>query len=91
MGKKMKESDDFDPYWASLASGSEPFIKSYYDMAGKNIFNLQLRYWVEALTKFRDLDEECNIKVEELLLIINLICNSLLILAGVNYKSSHLY
>ncbi len=86
MEKKMKESENFDTHWASLASESEQYIESYYEKAGKKIFNLQLRYWVEALIKFEGLDKECNIKLEELLLILNSICNSLLILAGVNFK-----
>jgi len=82
----MKESENFDPNFARLASGSEQYIESYYEKAGKKIFNLQLRYWIEALIKFERLDKECNIKLEELLLILNSICNSLLVLAGVNFK-----
>lgn len=77
----MKESKNF--YWAQFASGQVDYVDSYYEMVENKIFNLQLRYWVEALMKFQNL-HDANYKAEELLLILNLLCNSLETLAGVN-------
>ena len=78
----MKESKGFSI--AHYASGSpEYLIDDYYHLVKDNIFNLQLRYWIEALCKFENLYQG-NFKVEELVLILNLLCNSLETLAGVN-------
>jgi hypothetical protein len=79
----MNESKDF--IWAEYASGWTDYVDSYYKHVGTRIFNLQLRYWVEAQMKFQNLYDE-NYKVEELLIILNLLCCSLETLAGVNIK-----
>jgi len=79
----MKESETF--YWAEVASGSEDYVGYYYDFVGDKVFNLQLRYWVEALNKFQQIYDG-HFKIEELILIINLLCQSLETLAGVNIK-----
>ena len=78
----MDESKDF--IWAEYASGWTD-ADSYYRHVGTRIFNLQLRYWVEARMKFQNLYDG-NYKVEELLIILNLLCSSLEALAGVNIK-----
>ena len=78
----MKESKDF--YVATFASGLNP-VGEYYEYTQDRIFNLQLRYWVEALEKFINLYPG-NFKTEELVLILNCLCNSLETLAGVNIK-----
>jgi len=79
----MDESNDF--MWAEYASGWTDYVDSYYKHVGTRIFNLQLRYWVEARMKFQNLYEG-NYKIEELLIILNLLCSSLETLAGVNIK-----
>jgi hypothetical protein len=79
----MKESKEF--YWAGAASGSTDYVSYYYDFVDTKVFNLQLRYWVEALSKYQQIYEG-NFKVEELILILNLLCQSLETLAGVNIK-----
>lgn len=79
----MDESKDFS--WAEYASGWTHYVDNYYKHVGTRIFNLQLRYWVEARMKFQNLNE-ANYKVEELLIILNLLCSSLETLAGVNIK-----
>jgi len=77
----MEESKDF--YWAQLASGDIDYIGTYYEIESNVTFNMQLRYWVEALIKFQNLYVS-NFKVEELLLILDFLCHSLETLAGVN-------
>lgn len=79
----MKESKSYR--WAELASGQDNYIVEYYCKEKPNTFNLQLRYWVDALMKFQNIYDG-NYKVEELLLILNLLCSSLETLAGVNIK-----
>jgi len=79
----MKESKKFTI--AQFASGCDYPVEEYYEYAGGQIFNLQLRYWVEALQKFTNLDPD-NFKKEELILILDCLCNSLATLAGVNIK-----
>ena len=79
----MEESKDF--YWAQYSSGNDCFVGRYYEKMGAKTFNLQLRYWVEALEKDQRLYPG-HFKVEELLLILNLLCMSLETLAGVNIK-----
>lgn len=80
----MKESDSFSI--AQYASGSPAFlVDEYYNLVSDKTFNLQLRYWVEALCKFENLNEG-NFKAEELVLVLNSLCNSLETLAGVNIK-----
>jgi len=79
----MDESRDF--IWAQYASGWPDYVDSYYKYVGTRIFNLQLRYWAEAQMKFQYLNDG-NYKVEELLIILNLLCSSLETLAGVNIK-----
>jgi len=81
----MSQEDNFF-YIAELASGTTDYVRDYYTVVKSNkIFNLQLRYWVEALTKFQNLHEN-NFILDEALLIINCLCNSLETLAGVNIK-----
>lgn len=80
----MKESEEF--YWARFASGQIDYVDSYYKIVNDKIFNLQLRYWIEALMKFQNLYDG-NFKVEELLLILDLLCHSLETLAGVNINT----
>lgn len=80
----MEESKDF--VMAGFASGQGAFLDYYYGYVNNKIFNLQLRYWVEALEKFNNLTPELNLKKEELVIIINLLCQSLAILAGVNIR-----
>lgn len=78
----MKESKEF--YIAHYASGSSAYlVDDYYHLVKDKTFNLQLRYWVEALCKFENLYPG-NFKTEELVLILNLLCSSLETLAGVN-------
>jgi len=73
-------------YMAELGSGQTDSVEDYYWTAREdNIFNLQLRYWVEALRKFQGLYEE-NFILEEGIVIINALCSSLETLAGVNIK-----
>jgi hypothetical protein len=79
----MNESEEFT--WAQYASGCPDYVDSYYKHVGNRVFNLQLRYWVEARMKFQNLYEG-NYKVEELLMILGLLCSSLETLAGVNIK-----
>jgi hypothetical protein len=79
----MEESKDF--YWAQFSSGNIHYVDDYYRIIEDKIFNLQLRYWVEAREKAQNLYPG-NFKVEELLLILNLLCCSLETLAGVNIK-----
>jgi len=79
----MKESKEF--YWAEAASGFIDYVNFYYDLVGTRIFNLHFRYWAEALNKFQQINES-NFKVEELLIILNFLCQSLETLAGVSIK-----
>lgn len=73
-------------YIAELASGELDYIGDYYETAKKDkIFNLQLRYWAEALAKFQKLYDD-NFILDEALIIINCLCGSLETLAGVNIK-----
>ena len=73
-------------YIADLSSNQIDYVDGYYEIAKKKkIFNLQLRYWTEALYKFQKIDER-NFILEEALLIINCLCNSLEALAGINIK-----
>ena len=52
------------------------------------MINLQLRYWTEAMEKFQQLKEDEFI-IEEGVLIINLLANSLSTLAGLNVEGQH--
>jgi len=79
----MDESKDF--IWAQYGSWCTDYVGAYYEHVGTKIFNLQLRYWIEARMKFQNLYDG-NYKVEELLIILNLSCCSLETLAGVNIK-----
>jgi len=79
----MEESEEY--YWAEAGSWFTDYVGPYYQMVGNKIFNLQLRYWIEALNKFQQIYYG-HYKVEELLLILNLLCNSLETLAGVNIR-----
>jgi len=79
----MDESNDF--IWAEYGSWCMDYVGSYYEHVGTRIFNLQLRYWVEARMKFQNLYSG-NHKVEELFIILNLLCSSLETLAGVNSR-----
>lgn len=79
----MNQEKDFF-YIAELSTGQIDYVDDYYEKVKTNkIFNLQLRYWTESLYKFQKLDESHFI-LEEALLIINCLCNSLETLAGVN-------
>ncbi|MDP3041821.1 MAG: hypothetical protein Q8N62_03700 [Candidatus Omnitrophota bacterium] len=79
-----------DIYVAHLASGIDGFVNDYYDRvkSKKITINLQLRYWTEALEKFQVLKGNDFI-VEEGVLIINLLANSLSTLAGLNVEGEH--
>lgn len=77
----MDESKRF--IWAQYNSGWMQYVSDYYKHVGTKTFNLQLRYWVEALEKYQNLYYG-NYKVEELLIILNHLCGSLETLAGVN-------
>ena len=79
-----------DIYVAHLASGMSAYVSDCYEQvkSKKILINLQLRYWTEALEKFQELDEEGFI-VEEGVLIINLLANSLSTLAGLNQDGRH--
>ena len=79
----MDESNDF--IWAEYGSWCTDYVGSYYEHVGTRIFNLWLRYWVEARMKFQNLYSG-NHKVEELFIILNLLCSSLETLAGVNSR-----
>jgi len=77
----QKENLDF--IIAEAGSGYT-YIGAYYEMIKSNeqVFNLQLRYWIEAKNRFEGLNG--NFVLEEALLIIKLLCGSLEALAGVN-------
>lgn len=86
--------DDFKGiYTACLASGAYKYIDKYYEIntttKQPKIINVQLRYWIEAVEKFYNLKEEEYNEgtIEEGVLIINLLANSLLVLGGMNDKS----
>jgi len=66
--------------WAEAASGSSFFLDDYYE---KDLFNPQLYYWIVALDKFKNVNKD-NLRLEEALLIINMLCSSLDALAGAN-------
>lgn len=80
-------------YTACLSTGDYKYIDKYYEMntttSNPKIVNLQLRYWVEAVERFYNLDpsDYNENTIEEGVLIINLLANSLLILGGMNDKS----
>lgn len=79
-----------DTYKACLATGHWTYLNAYYsDNSKEAIINMQLRYWVEAVNKFYKLDEEeyNEQTVQEGVMIINLLANSLLCLGGMNYSS----
>jgi len=82
-------------YTACLASGSYKYIDKYYEINTSTdkpkIVNLQLRYWIEAVEKFYNLHpHDYNEKtIEEGVLIINLLANSLSILGGMNDKTDN--
>ena len=87
------ENCDFETpeiYVAHLASGISGFVNDYYDQVKhkKIMINLQLRYWTEAMEKFQQLKEDEFI-IEEGVLIINLLANSLSTLAGLNVEGQH--
>lgn len=85
--KKEKKPEEFDDLYifAEFASGFNDYRYPYYKFVGKKVFNLQLRYWVEALNKFQSIYDGDE-RVEELLLILDMLCHSLEALAGVNIK-----
>ena len=82
-----------DLYTACLGSGAYKYIDKYYEINTSTdkpkIVNIQLRYWIEAVEKFYNLSEADYNEgtVEEGVLIINLLANSLLVLGGMNDKS----
>jgi len=79
-----------DIYIAHYGSALPGFVNGYYCRVKekKIIVNLQLRYWTEALEKFKVLKENEFI-VEEGVLIINSLANSLSTLAGLNVDGEH--
>ncbi len=86
----MKKTNNF--YIASLSSGEDYKGKYYYFKKSYDepkIVNIQLRYLFEALDKFDELTSESYTAeiIEEGILIINLLSNSLLVLGGMNDKS----
>jgi len=86
----MNKNEDFDyneMKMAEAASGTFDYVEKYYIVAKKDsVFNLHFRYWAEAFNKFQSLNEN-NFCLEEGLIIINCLCNSLAILAGMNMKA----
>ncbi|MCD4779947.1 MAG: hypothetical protein K8S27_05285 [Candidatus Omnitrophica bacterium] len=84
-----------DLYTACLSSGGYKYIDRYYEINSSTskpkIINMQLRYWIEALEKYYHLDPaDYNEKtIEEGVLIINLLANSLAILGGMNDKTEN--
>jgi hypothetical protein len=90
----MKKREFTKMYTAVCGTGCYRYIENLYDhvipKTDPNIVNMQFRYWIEAVEKFfnlpsNDYDESV---LEEGILIINLLANSLLILGGANYKGS---
>lgn len=78
-------------YTAISGSGYRRYIEDFYDYpADKRVVNMQVRYWIEAVEKFNNLPEpEYGIDtLEEGILIVNLLANSLLVLGGVNWRGS---
>ena len=49
-------------YTAVLGTGAYRYIESFYDSKkhrpDSNIINLQIRYWIEAVEKYYNLDKE---------------------------------
>jgi len=83
-----RESENFD--FAKFASGGFwEHSQTYYDRRNEDreFINMQLRYWTEALDRFNELNED-NYTVEEGLLIINELGNSILALGSRNYNPS---
>ncbi len=87
--RKIMDSNCFS-YIARVATGQTDYVRQYYkikdeaEVFDKNkIFNLQLRYWAEAKTSFEKLNKS-NFILEEAVLIVNYLCSSLEVLAGVN-------
>ena len=84
-----------DLYTACLGTGSYKYIDKYYEIntSTKNpkVVNIQLRYWVEAVERFYNLKEKDYNEntIEEGVLIINLLANSLAILGGMNDKTKN--
>ncbi|MGF1634787.1 MAG: hypothetical protein ACFCVE_13120 [Phycisphaerae bacterium] len=78
-------------YTAISGSGYRRYIEDFYsDASGTRVVNMQIRYWIEAVEKFNNLPEsEYDIDtLEEGILIVNLLANSLLTLGGVNWRGS---
>ena len=78
-------------YTACLGTGGYKYIDKYYEVntvtSKPKIVNVQLRYWVEAVEKFYNLnphDYDGN-TVEEGALIINLLANSLALLGAESF------
>ncbi|MBW2046145.1 MAG: hypothetical protein JRI96_14895 [Deltaproteobacteria bacterium] len=80
----MKEDIDFMINRFGSGYGKDGM---YYEKVQKDpkSFNLQLRYWIEAVIQFRRLNG--HFAWEEAILILHLLCSSLETLAGVNIKS----
>ncbi|MCG8508148.1 MAG: hypothetical protein MI741_02865, partial [Rhodospirillales bacterium] len=78
-------------YTAISGTGYRRYIEDFYDDSSEqHVINMQIRYWIEAVEKFNNLPEsEYGVgTVEEGILIINLLGNSLLTLGGVNWQGS---
>jgi hypothetical protein len=78
-------------YTAISGTGYQRYIEAFYDdVSGKRVVNMQIRYWIEAVEKFNNLPEsEYDIDtLEEGILIVNLLGNSLLTLGGVNWRGT---
>jgi len=78
-------------YTACCASGYYKYIDEFYEntrFCDPNIVNMQIRYWIEAVEKFYNISEEEYDEeiIEEGILIINCLANSLMILGGVNWN-----
>ena len=92
--KPMQKRSFKKMYTAVCGTGWYRYIEKFYDhvipKTDPNIVNMQIRYWIEAVEKFFNLppNEYDESVLEEGILIINNLANSLLILGGANYKGS---
>lgn len=79
---------------ASIAisgTGHCRYLEEFYAHNSQSpVINMQIRYWIEAIDKFYDIPEsEYGLEtVEEAVLIVNCLANSLLILGGVNWSAN---
>jgi hypothetical protein len=81
-------------YTAVSGTGYQRYIERYYlekkALHNSDVVNMQIRYWIEAVEKFNNLaesDYEAD-TIEEGILIVNLLANSLLVLGGANWAGS---